>query len=179
MAKPVNANLIKWTSLGWAATVRLMASISVALTLGACAPTLAENQSFGADNGSSANTYDVAGAASLRETPSSREITCEDVLLLTAAPEISAKINTVFGNSAGGYVADGMISGYSDIADRKNRVGYAECDANGAFTLRHVYRGDYYIVARATWLLRWAHRGGYLAKRVSVSGSLTSVRLEK
>jgi hypothetical protein len=155
------------------------ASIAIALTVGACAPTLSVRQSIGADNGLSANTYDVAGSAGLRETPSSREITCEDVLLLIATPEVSAKINTFFGDQTGGYVADGMISGYSDIADRENRVGYAECDGTGAFTLRRVSRGDYYIVARATWLQRWGHRGGYLAKRVAVSNSLTNVRLEK
>jgi hypothetical protein len=152
-----------------------LAAVGTALTVVACAPSLADNRAGGTE----IIGYDVAGSAVLHETPASRSIACEDVLLFAARPNVVERIDKVFGSEKGGYAADWKVRGYAEIAERLDRIDYAECSSSVAFVLHNVSRGEYYLVARATWLLRWQHNGGYLARRVSITKSITDIDLEK
>jgi hypothetical protein len=150
--------------------------ISFALMATACTPSLAIPSPN--DHDREPASYSIAGTAILHES-SSHHVACEDVLLVKATPQVIAKVGAVFGGEGGGYAAELKVGGYTAIADQQDRVAYEGCDTDGAFILSHVKPAEYYVIARTTWLLRWAHRGGYLAKRIQVTRSMTEVRLEK
>jgi hypothetical protein len=165
-----------WFNHNVKTSAKRMFVISFALTAAACAPSLAI-PSLNDHDGEPAS-YSIAGTAILHES-SSHHITCEDVLLVKATPQVIAKISAVFGGEGGGYAAELKVGGYTEIAEQQNRVAYKECGGDGAFILSHVKPAEYYVIARTTWLLRWAHRGGYLARRIQVTRSMTDIRLEK
>jgi hypothetical protein len=114
----------------------------------------------------------VSGTAYLKEGPSHR-VDCEDALLVAETPATRQSFRALFGDK--GYAPELNVGRLANVADRENRIAYAKCAGDGHFTFSNVSKGRYFIVARTTWLLRWAHRGGFLEAPLEVTHSLSDV----
>jgi hypothetical protein len=138
----------------------------VAVCLTGCASRFPQVAEDAAHNGADR----IAGRAYLVVLPSKREKNCEDILLVPHKYDYDRAIVSAFGESKTGLARDGEFADtYADLGNQKD-VKSADCDDKGQFEFSHLAEGDYYLIARSTWLLRLAHRGGYFLKEITVSG---------
>jgi hypothetical protein len=102
---------------------------------------------------------------------------CEDVSLLPISPDV-AKRFALTGDLQSGYFMD-AASFHRAIADDNTwRSRHEiECAKNGAFSFQNVPSGEFLLIARVTWLNRWARHGGYLLRRISVTTNLTDLNI--
>jgi hypothetical protein len=110
----------------------------------------------------------ISGRAYLQFPVSSRQRNCDDILLVPQNAKYRQLVLTKFGEDESKPLQDiKFIEIYDDLGQQGD-IRSADCDASGRFAFSHLADGDYYLIARSTWLLRLAHRGGIFLKQVHV-----------
>lgn len=110
----------------------------------------------------------ISGRAYLVFPASNRQRNCDDVLLVPQKSEYRQIVSANFGEDESKLLQDIKFIGIYDDLGHQGDVKSADCDDSGRFAFSHLADGDYYLIARSTWLLRMAHRGGVFLKQVHV-----------
>jgi hypothetical protein len=103
---------------------------------------------------------------------------CLDVALVPADKKLSQAMAPFLAAPANGFAGEVAFRGVEAMPEYDKDSRHAECDATGAFTFQNIPNGNYYLVARVTWLLRLAHRGGFLIQPTSVFDSMKDIELK-
>ncbi len=110
----------------------------------------------------------ISGRAYLVFPASNRQRNCDDILLVPQKAEYRQFVLSNFGEGESKLFQDiKFIKSYDDLGQQGD-VKSVDCDDGGQFAFSHLADGDYYLIARTTWLLRLAHRGGVFLKQVHV-----------
>jgi hypothetical protein len=110
----------------------------------------------------------TSGRAYLAFPASDRQRNCDDILLVPQKAEYRQIVLTNFGEDESKLLQDIKFVEIYDDFEKQRDVKSVDCDSSGRFSFTHLADGDYYLIARSTWLLRLAHRGGVFSKQVHV-----------
>jgi hypothetical protein len=104
---------------------------------------------------------------------------CEEILILKASTKLAGEIDALTQASQSSLVNDVYMNDLKRDPDFGRLSKSVDCDAQGKFTLGGVPDGHYYLIAQVTWLLRLAHRGGYIVRQIDVSGSIKYIDISE
>jgi hypothetical protein len=149
---------------GWKTINRGITLCAVIFCLAGCASRFIPAQANAAPGGSGR----ISGRAYLVFAASNRQRNCDDILLVPQKSEYRRIVSANFGDEESKLLQDIKFLGIYDDLGRQGDVKSADCDDSGRFAFSHLADGDYYLIARSTWLLRLAHRGGVFLKQVHV-----------
>jgi hypothetical protein len=117
----------------------------------------------------------VAGHAALIMNDYARG--CEEVALVPSNGATSKILSGLLNPARGNFVGEVQFWEAERNPDYERLSRHVDCDANGKFHFENVPAGDYYLVAQITWLIRLAHRGGFVIQPISVSGPMTGLEI--
>ena len=119
--------------------------------------------------------YSIAGHATLTMEGSRKP--CEDITLVPVNETTSKAMASFLARPAGGFAGEVAFRDVEAIPDYEKISHRVDCDASGGFKFQNVGDGNYYLVARVTWLLRLAHRGGFVIRPMTVSASMEGLEV--
>jgi hypothetical protein len=114
----------------------------------------------------------VSGRAALVTNGYSRP--CEEVALVQATPSINKSL-AMSETSDGQFFREVAIRSLLANNDYLRLGRGVDCAADGSFSFHGVGSGKYYVIARITWAMRWAHHGGYIVRLIDVSGEMPNI----
>lgn len=102
---------------------------------------------------------------------------CRDIALVPVTPSLERDMMRAGAAGAQSYVPEVAFFPILRGSDYSRLSLAADCDADGGFAFAGLPDGDYYLVARVTWLHTRQRRGGYLVRRLRVHQSAEGVRI--
>lgn len=102
-------------------------------------------------------------------------VTCagSDVYLIPATQYAEDRMMILYGNTSGG-LSDKDVVFVPYNAEYRKLDKQETCDSQGNFTFERISDGDFFVVTRVVWMVdRYTPQGGYLMKKVKVSGGET------
>jgi hypothetical protein len=147
----------------WEGTSRGVVIGAVMLCLAGCASRFLPVEASAANG-----PAQISGRAYLLFPVSNRQRNCEDILLVPQKAEYHQIVLANFGEDESKLQQDIKFAGIYDDLGRQGDVKAADCDDSGRFAFSNLANGDYYLIARSTWLLRLTPRGGYFFRQIHV-----------
>jgi hypothetical protein len=102
---------------------------------------------------------------------------CEEVALVSANDQTSKILSDALKPDHGGFVGEVAFREIEEKVGYQKSARHVGCDEKGNFHFEDIPAGDYYLVARITWLVRLAHRGGFIIRSIPVSGPMTGIEI--
>lgn len=157
--------------------MRLALSAAALALVAACATPITIETPFSPEEVAYVSTRGAAtveGQAFLRQMGGG-VVTCagEEVSLIPAGTYATELITKMFGSPQGGRMtALSLVDPGETPARFREMQRRAQCDAEGDFTFAGVADGPYYVMTRVVWTVgdSFIPEGGYLARRIEVSG---------
>ena len=117
----------------------------------------------------------LAGHATLISGGYSR--VCEDVVLLPVTTEIDQR-SAPFGDLTDGqFIGEHTLRPAIVDHEIQSLRRQAECARDGAFLFKEVPVGQYLLIARVTWSVRWARHGGYLVRKIIAAENMNDIEI--
>lgn len=115
------------------------------------------------------NKATVTGRAYLI-TQSGKVVNChgDDVLLIALTPNTRERMSGAFKGAETGYASRIVVEGALDDKRLDSLERRASCDAGGNFRFEHVASGQYFILAKVYWSVRWGRYGGGVLQSITV-----------
>lgn len=102
-------------------------------------------------------------------------VTCagNEVYFFPVTEYATERMMYIYRSNQKGYRRFGNYKFVPDIQDYQRLSKVTQCDAQGDFEFENLADGDFYIVTQIFWMVSYNRNGGFLMKRVKLSGGET------
>lgn len=121
----------------------------------------------------------ISGQAYVIVPPFDHRLSCvyNGMQLIPVTPYSTERMIKAFGNASAGYARRGILEMLPEDEAFGANTRHANCDDGGYFRFEHVADGNYYLLTKIYWQVRFSRAGGELMKVVNVRDA-ESVNIE-